>query len=218
MMATKMDAFNTNVTTKKFDEIIQLVKKSDFFSKHKTISINNQQLRQIYLKTIDLPLKLKFYADKQNIFTLEHLLNTETKSILRNRNIGEKTIVKSRRIILENLKKIKDCLVETEPEEYLTAFKDTDCFVGKYFPLLRDNFATTQIYFNLASQDISCIKLPKFIKQYILKKKKIKCLLDLLNVDYNELIKEPMIGHMTIRKLQTEIIDLLNLRKIIFLS
>ncbi|MBK9099479.1 MAG: hypothetical protein IPM14_15470 [bacterium] len=148
-----------------FEDIVKLVTESKFFSTYNTRNINNQHLRQIYLRTIDLPLKLKFYANKQNIFTLEELLNTATNSILRNRNIGERTIVKSRIIILENLKKIKDCLVATEPKEFLTTFTDTDCFVGKYFPLLRDNFATTQIYFNLASQDISYIKLPKFIKQ-----------------------------------------------------
>ncbi|MCZ7616440.1 MAG: hypothetical protein M5T52_23510 [Ignavibacteriaceae bacterium] len=161
---------------------------------------------------------MKCYASNHNILTLEELLNTEAKIIVRSRNIGESTIAKSRRVILEYLNKIKDCLVETEPAEYLTEFKDKSYFVGKYFPLLRDNFATTQIYFNVAKKDISLIKLPKFIKVYVKKKKKIKSILDLLNTDYNEIIEEPKIGHMTIRKLQAEIIDLLNLRRVIFIS
>lgn len=213
-----MNLTNINSAAKSFDELIHLVKKANFFNEDEESVVNNSLLKQTILNSIDLPFKLKCYASNHNILTLEELLNTEAKIIVRSRNIGESTIAKSRRVILEYLNKIKDCLVETEPAEYLTEFKDKSYFVGKYFPLLRDNFATTQIYFNVAKKDISLIKLPKFIKVYVKKKKKIKSILDLLNTDYNEIIEEPKIGHMTIRKLQAEIIDLLNLRRVIFIS
>lgn len=213
-----MDSRNNNSTVLSFDELMTLVNKASFFNEKEKPAINNSLLKQTILNSIDLPFKLKCYANKQNILNLEDLVNTETKLILRSRNIGEATIAKSRKIILEHLKKIRDCLVETEPEKYLTELKDKSYFVGKYFPLLRDNFATTQIYFNLAKKDISLIKLPKFIKVYVKKKKNLKSLLDLLNTNYNELIEEPMIGRRTIEKLQVEIIEMLNLRKVIFLN
>lgn len=200
------------------NKIIGLVKRSKFFKLKRGIKINESLLRQINLDSINLPLKLKFTLKKQNIFTLEELLNTETKSLLRLRNIGDKTISKARKIIIDYLIRIRDSISNTQSIKNPDVFDDDTLFVGKYFPLLKGTFITNKIFYNSVYQNCSCIKLPKSIKEYITNDKTVKLICDLLNTSCDELIKAPNIGNKTVGKLQTQIIEYLNLKKVIFID
>ncbi len=218
MMATKKEAPNTNVSTKNFDEIIQLVKKSNFFCGGENILINNSILSEINLKNIDLPFRLKCFTNKQGIIDLEELLNTKSRIVLRCRNIGLGTINESRKIIIDYLNKIKDCFKNLEAKDNKISHYNTSNIIVKYFPLLKGTFRTTRLNFDFIYKDLSCVDIPKRIEEYIRKKKELKIINDILNINYDELNKERNIGRKTIGKLQCKLISLLNLEKVIFLT
>lgn len=199
-------------------KIIRLVKRSKFFKLNKGVGINESFLRQIKLDSITLPLKIKFNLKKQNILTLEELLNTETKSLLRIRNIGDKTISKSRKLIIDYLIRINDKISNTPSIKNNNVFDDNTFFVGKYFPLLNGIFLTNQLNFVLINENISQIKLSKNLRDYVRNNKELKVINDLLSINYDNLINEKNIGWKTILKLKTEIIELLNLKEVRFLN
>lgn len=201
-----------------FNKIIGLVHRSKFFKLKRGIKMNESLLRQINLDSINLPLKLKFTLKKQNVFNLEELLNTETKSLLRLRDVGDQTISKARKIIIDNLIRIRDSILSTRSIENPDVFEDDALFVGKYFPLLKGTFVTNRVYYNSVNQNCSCIRLPKSISEYIKNNKNLNLICNLLNTEYDDLIKEPNIGHKTVGKLQTQIIDYLNLKRVIFID
>jgi len=194
---------------KSFEEIIKLVKESNFFKEKEGISIKDTILSEINLDNVDLPFRLKCFTHKQEIKLLEELLNIKHNQIIKCRNIGIGTIAESRKIIIEHLNNIKDCFRNLESED--------KNIIVTYFPLLKGVFRNTRINFNIIYQDLSCINVPKRIEEYIKKRKELKSIYNLLNINYDELKKEQNIGNKTIGKLQNTLISLLNLEKVIFL-
>jgi DNA-directed RNA polymerase alpha subunit len=209
---------NVKGTVISFDEIIKLVKKSNFYNLEESFVINNSLLREINLKNIDLPFRLKCFTNKNGIMALEELLNTKLHKILKCRNIGIKTINETQKIIIDYLYRIEDCLKKIEPSEYKAVTYDSDNIIVKYFPLLKGTFKTTRLNYNFIYKDLSCVNVPKRIEEYIRKRKEIKIINDLLNINYDELKKEQNIGRKTIWKLQITLIDFLCLEKVIFLT
>lgn len=193
-----------------FEDIIKFVKESNFFCEKDSPPINDTVLSEINLENIDLPFRLKCFAHKQGILTLEELLNIKCSKILRIRNIGMETIAKSRKIIIEHLNNMKDCFRRLGTED--------KNIVVLYFPLLKGFFRTSGLNFNFVYKDLSCIKIPKRIKEYINKNYELKIINDLLNINYDELKKEQNIGHKTIGKLQCTLTSLLNIERVVFLS
>lgn len=193
-----------------FNEINEKVKKSNFFNEKENSLIKNSLLKEIKIEIINLPFRLKCFTHKQGIFTLEELLNIKYSKILRSRNIEMGTIAKSRKIIMEHLNNMKDCFRRLGTED--------KNIVVLYFPLLKGFFRTSRLNFNFVYKDLSCIKIPKRIKEYINKNNELKIINDLLNISYDELKKEQNIGHKTIGKLQCTLINLLNIERVVFLS
>lgn len=193
-----------------FEDIVSLAKGSNFFCEKESKLISNPLLVEIKIESINLPFRLQCFAHKQSIITLEELLNIRWSKILRCRNIGIGTIIKSRKIIIDHLNNMEDCFRNLETEE--------KNFVVTYFPLLQGFFRTSGLNFNFVYKDLSCIKIPKRIEDYINKNKGIKIIYDLLNINYDELRKEQNIGHKTLGKLQSTLFSLLGLEKVIFLS
>jgi len=193
-----------------FENIIKLVRRSNFFCEKDAATIKNTLMTEIKIDSIDLPFRLKCFAHKQGIITLEELLNIKYNKILRCRNIGIRTITESRKIIIDHLNNMKDCFKSL-------GFEDKNIVVT-YFPLLKGAFRTSRLNFNFIYQDLSFINVPKRIEEYINRKKEPKIIYDLLCLNYDELKKEQNIGHKTIGKLQYTLICLLNLEKVIFLT
>lgn len=192
-----------------FENIVKLIRRSNFFCEKDAITLKNTLLTEIKINSIDLPFRLKCFAHKQGIVSLEKLLNTKLSKIIRCRNIGIRTIVESRKIIIDHLDNMRDFFRNLEFEGNI---------VVTYFPFIKGFFRTTRLNFNFVYKDLSCIEIPKKINEYINEKKKLKIIYDLLNINYDELKKEKNIGHKTLGKLQSNLVSLLSLERVIFLG
>lgn len=201
-----------------FKCVIDLIKRSPFFitldNDPREDKIKHYILKEINIKHINLPQRLRFFANKNNISTLADLLELEPKPILRSRNLGKRSIVKAKRIILSYLCENEDCLEALckkidAPDSHYSTF-----ILEKYFPFLQGIYKTTEFYYHFVTKDVSYIKIPVRIKDYIKCNPHISTLEDILNIRYDDLIRIDNIGRKTIKSLQCTLIDLLCLEKV----
>ncbi len=203
-----------------YDKLIEAVKKSIFFTTvnmqaEKKI-IKNSLLEKIKTKNIMFPERLKHYMTAHSILTLEDLLNTEPKKILLCRCLGIKTIDDSRKIILDYLNRIKKIIEITVSADDKNIYNSNGQIITivRYFPLLQGTFKTSEFNYQFINSEVDSIHVPKRIQIYISGKCSLKSINDLVSVDYISLRKERNIGYKTIKKLQIDIINLLNLERI----
>lgn len=201
-----------------FNFLIDYVKSSNFFVDLE-LDQRCQKLKNIILKDIDLnhinlPQRLRHHVIKNNITSLDELLDIEPQPILRNRNLGRKSIIKAQRIILSYLYENEECLGRICKKINSEDVICSDYIIEKYFPLLQGIYKTSEFYFHNINKEISCIKIPARISNYIVKHPGIRILSDILNVSYNELRRIDKIGDRTIKCLQYTLIELLRLEKV----
>lgn len=213
-----MDAIGKNSFEFNFKCVIDFINRSPFFvslnSDPRDDKIKKFILQEIDLNHIDLPQRLRIFANKNNIKTLADLLALEPIPILRNRNLGKTSIIKAKRIILSYLCENEKCL-ESLCKKIVASDKDYSTLViEKYYPLLQGIYKTTEFYYSQVYKDISCIKVPVRIKDYIKNNPGILTLADVLNINYKDLIRIDKIGDRTIKSLQYTLIELLRLEKV----
>lgn len=192
--------------------VINLVMSTRFFKDKSEVILTNTVLNEISIRKINLPARLIYFAGKHDINSLEDLLNTNKDFLLRFRNIGMRTVIVSRKIILDYLYEMEECLKSCCPECCM------DNVVVSYFPLLEGCYRTSKFYHNLVYRDLSFIDIPKRIREYFQTYTTCPRVINLLNITPMEFKSFPLIGFKTVNKLQNNLITILNLEKIIFLS
>lgn len=203
-----------------FNNLILKVKKSNFFGCFKeeshTVSLTNTVLGDIKLYNIKLPERLRHFISIHNLLTLEELLNTEPCTIIECRNVWRRTVIDSRKEILDYLYSIRENIEMIETSNGILSDQLYDIkeqTVKEYFPLLKGVYEISRFNYTFIHNSLSWISLPERFKSFALSVFNVNNIGDLLQIDCDMLRQQKNIGNKTIENVQRQIIRLMNLKR-----
>lgn len=195
----------------------ELIRKARFFTGMSGVEIRSATLSITPMETIFEKFSIRFVnvlKRAPQIKSLENLINTNYKDLLRLRNCGVKSISDAQRV-LESLKLLDDdgaievASPDTSTPDFLVS-ADLALQESHKYPLLQgtayQRLTPTE---SQAMMDLSQLEFPVRFETFLKKERRILKLKDLLKISIDDLRTKPNIGKTTIKEVQDVVIDFL---------